>query len=242
MWVMKELPVFRVFWVSDLCIRKGGPVLILRCYHSHLGLLIPLEFYVTLCGDPVYVFPSSKSIILTLSNVQSILSSQIHGAPLYQIMVPLIHGSIFEIFIPFLSVLPILAQTLYCFQYYSSIAHNIWCKSPPFLFFLKVDFVTSNAFINKRFKKKSSQSPKENCTCGRLYFPKIVVPIYISPHTLFLQCDINIPQSTDGVYVPFPSMQSDLRICLNQSCAEVQITGSQNSENDYCCLSSSVLG
>lgn len=63
MWVMKELLVFRVFRISDLGIRKDRPVLILWCFHSHLCLLIHLEFYVTLCGDPVYIFPSSKSII-----------------------------------------------------------------------------------------------------------------------------------------------------------------------------------
>lgn len=104
MWVMKELLVFRVFRISDLWIRKDGPVLILWCYHSHLGLLIPLEFYVTLCGDLVYVFPSINLIIRTPSTEQSTLSSLIHGASLHQIMVPQIHGSNSEIFIPFLSI------------------------------------------------------------------------------------------------------------------------------------------
>lgn len=50
--------------------------------------------------------------------------------------------------------------------------------------------------------------------CGRLYFPKIAVPLRVSSHTLFLQRDINIPLLTEGpFYLEGPLLRPQPIMC-----------------------------
>ena len=116
---MKEFLVFRAFWISNLWI-KWTCISLVVLPLSFRSLI--LEFYMILHGDLVYVFPYHKSIIPTTYRVTHPFLTD-SCAPLYY--VPIYHGSISEIFIPFLPITYSCINTILLLVL-CLVAYNIW--------------------------------------------------------------------------------------------------------------------